>query len=131
MHSLHNHQATDPATANGWSIGRYKIFMIIASLTFVWEWVPEVFAQFLQYFLFPCWIWPNNVVVNQIFGGQTGIGLLPITFDWNVINGYLGSPLQTPAFAIANVGAGLMIMVIGIIGMGFAGPEYTKYLPLR
>lgn len=25
---------------------------------------------------------PNNVVINQLFGGYTGLSLIPITFDW-------------------------------------------------
>lgn len=25
------------------------------------------------------WIWPDNVIVNQLFGGQSGYGLFPIT----------------------------------------------------
>ena len=131
MFALHNHTGTDPAEANGWSIGRYQLFMIIAGATFVWEFVPQVFAQFLQVFLFPCWIAPNNVVVNQVFGGQSGIGILPISFDWNIFNGFLGSPLQTPAFAIGNVLFGLLLALCGIVGLGFAGPEFQKYLPLR
>ncbi|KOS18311.1 Sexual differentiation process protein isp4 [Escovopsis weberi] len=130
MYSLHDHRATDPAIANGWQIGRYTFFLIVAAGTFVWEWIPQVFAQFLQLFMFPCWIAPNNVVVNQIFGGNTGLGLLPISFDWSIISGFLLSPLQTPAFAIANVSAGIFIMLIGIIGLAYAGPEFYKYLPL-
>lgn len=130
MYSLHDHSRSDPATTNGWSIGRYKFFLTAALLTFIWEWVPQVFAVFLQLFMFPVWIAPNNVVVNQIFGGQTGLGILPISFDWSVIAGFLGSPLQTPAFAIFNVGAGIFVMFIGVIGLAWAGPEYYRYLPL-
>ena len=130
IHSLHNHAPSDPALTNGWSIGRYKFFLMIAGITFLYEWIPQVFAIFLQVFTFACWIAPNNVVVNQIFGGQTGLGLLPISFDWSVISGFLGSPLQTPAFAIANVGAGIIFMMLGIVGLAYAGPEYYRYLPL-
>lgn len=25
---------------------------------------------------------PNDVVLNQLFGGFTGLSLIPITFDW-------------------------------------------------
>jgi OPT family small oligopeptide transporter len=130
MYSLHDHSPADPAMTNGWKIGRYSFFLIVAAGTFVWEWVPQVFAQFLQLFMFPCWIAPNNVVVNQIFGGNTGLGLLPISFDWSIISGFLLSPLQTPAFAIANVAAGIFVMLLGIIGLAYAGPEFYRYLPL-
>lgn len=130
MHSLHNHAPADPAATNGWKMGRYTFFLIVAGCTFCWEWVPQVFAQFLQLFMFVCWIRPNNVIVNQLFGGNSGLGLLPISFDWNIISGFLLSPLPTPAFAIANVAAGLFIMILGIVGLAYAGPEYYRYLPL-
>lgn len=130
MYSLHDHRPSDPAQTNGWKVGRYKFFLIVALCTFVWQWVPQVFAIFLQLFMFPVWIAPTNVVVNQIFGGQTGLGILPISFDWSVISGFLLSPLQTPAFALANIGAGISIMFIGVIGLAWGGPEYYRYLPL-
>lgn len=130
MYSLHDHSRTDPTTANGWGIGRYAFFLIVAGGTFVWEWVPQVFAQFLQIFNFACWIAPNNVVVNQLFGAQSGLGLIPISFDWSIISGFLGSPLQTPAFALVNVGFGLFLLTIGTVGLAFAGPEFYRYLPL-
>ena len=130
MYSLHDHSRSDPTTTNGWRIGRYKFFLVMASITFLWEWVPQVFAIFLQLFMFPVWIAPNNVVVNQIFGGQTGLGILPISFDWSVISGFLLSPLQTPAFAIFNIGAGILFMFIGVIGLAWAGPAFYRYLPI-
>ncbi|RYP16413.1 hypothetical protein DL766_009129 [Monosporascus sp. MC13-8B] len=42
----------------------------------------SVIFQGLSVFAFITWIKPNNVVVNQLFGGFTGLSLLPITFDW-------------------------------------------------
>ncbi|KAM0815583.1 hypothetical protein AB5N19_01382 [Seiridium cardinale] len=130
MYSLHDHSPSNPSTSNGWRIGRYKFFLIVALCTFCYEWIPQVMATFLQVFTFVCWIAPENVVVNQVFGGQTGLGLLPISFDWSIVTGFLGSPLQTPAFAIFNVGAGILIMMIGCIGMAYAGPDFMKYLPI-
>jgi hypothetical protein len=86
-------------------------------------------AQFLQVFTFVCWIRPNKVIVNQLFGGQTGLGLLPISFDWSIITGFLFSPLPT-AFALLNVGIGLFIMMLGIVGLAYGGPAFYRYLPL-
>lgn len=131
MHSLHNHAPSDPSLTNGWKIGRYKFFLVVAGCTFVWQWIPTTMAKFLSMFTFVCWIAPNNVVVNQIFGGQTGLGVIPISFDWSVISAFLMSPLQSPAFAIANVGAGILIMMVGCAGLTWAGPELYKYLPIR
>lgn len=130
MATLHDHSPGDPSQCNGWKIGRYKFFIIVAACTFCYEWIPQVMAQFLQVFTFACFIAPNNVLVNQLLGGQTGVGLLPISFDWSTISGFLLSPLQTPAFAIMNVGAGIVVMMLGSIGLAFAGPEFYRYLPI-
>lgn len=52
---------------------------------------------------------PNNVVVNQVFGGLTGLGLIPISLDWSIISGFMGySPLMTPGFSLVNMLAGLV-----------------------
>ncbi|OAQ64683.1 small oligopeptide transporter, OPT family [Pochonia chlamydosporia 170] len=130
MYSLHKHVPADPAETHGWAISRYKFFLIVSLSAFVYHWIPEVFAQFLQFFTFACWIAPNNVVVNQLFGGFTGLGMIPITFDWMVVSSWLNSPLQSPLFAILNMGFGFFICMIGAIGLAYAGPEFYKYLPL-
>ncbi|KAH8888862.1 OPT family small oligopeptide transporter [Thozetella sp. PMI_491] len=130
MGSLHDHSPSDPSKTNGWKIGRYHFFLLVAGLTFVYEWIPQVIAQFLQVFTFVCWIAPENVVVNQVFGGQTGLGILPISFDWATISGFLYSPLPVPGFALINVGAGIAFMFIAMIGLAWGGPDYYQYLPL-
>ncbi|KKF96328.1 Sexual differentiation process protein isp4 [Ceratocystis platani] len=130
MFSLHDHSPSDPSLTNGWTMGRYTFFLVVAACTFVYEWIPQVFAQFLQIFTFATWIAPNNVMVNQLLGGQTGLGLIPISFDWSIISGFLLSPLQTPAFAIWNVAFGIFMMLLGCVGLAYAGPEYMKYLPI-
>jgi hypothetical protein len=56
---------------------------------FVWEWFPLWIAPLLATFTFACWIAPNNVTVNQVFGGQTGLSLIPLTFDWSVITAFV------------------------------------------
>ena len=42
-----------------------------------------------------CWIAPNNVVVNNLFGTIGGLGMGLFTFDWVAISA-IGSPLVTP-----------------------------------
>ncbi|PBP17055.1 hypothetical protein BUE80_DR012250 [Diplocarpon rosae] len=79
-----------------WKMGRYRWFLIAMGGIFVWEWFPLWIAPFLGAFTFVCWAAPNNVVVNQLFGGQTGLALLPITFDWSIITAFVLSPLFDP-----------------------------------
>ncbi|KAK7747413.1 hypothetical protein SLS53_001668 [Cytospora paraplurivora] len=131
--TLHNHEPSDPAKTNGWRIGRYAFFLVVAGCTFVYEWFPLVIAQFLAYIgLFPTWIAPNNAVVNQVFGGLSGLGIIPLSFDWSVISGFMGSsPLMTPGFALMNLLAGMVLVIVGTAGISWAGPAFMRYLPLE
>jgi hypothetical protein len=79
FYTLHDHSPTDPARANGWSISRYKWFMLVFGGSFLWYWFPGYIFQGLSWFCWITWIWPENVVVNQLFGGYSGYGLFPIT----------------------------------------------------
>lgn len=87
--------------------------------------------QFLSVFAFATWIAPNNVIVNQLFGGTTGLSLLPITFDWTQISGFVGSPLIPPWFAIANtlIGVGIFY-IIGASALHYSGTWSAKFLPM-
>ena len=80
----------------------------------------------LSTFSYICWIWPSelaslvlllicslnkhnpdNIVVNQLFGVSTGLGMGVFVFDWGQI-AYIGSPLITPWWAIVNIFAGFV-----------------------
>lgn len=64
-----------------WKISRYGFFGVAFCASFVWYWFPDFIFTALSYFTFPCWIKPDNRVVNQVFGMTSGMGLLPLTFD--------------------------------------------------
>lgn len=117
--------------ANSWRITRLHFFLLVMGVSIVWTWLPNFFATFLSTFAIGPWIAPNNVAVNQLFGPVSGLGLLPITFDWNVIAGYQGSPLVPPFFAIANTFASL-VAVYWIISpaIQFSNVWYGHYLPM-
>jgi OPT family oligopeptide transporter len=85
----------------------------------------------LSYFLWITWIAPNNVVVNQLFGGPSGFGLFPLTFDWTIVSGYLTSPLIFPWHAIANMVGGIVIFfTIVAAGLKYSGVWFAEYLPV-
>ncbi|TVY82379.1 Glutathione transporter, partial [Lachnellula suecica] len=96
---------------------------------FVWYWFPGFIFTALSTFAFICWAAPNNIVVNNLFGMSTGLGLMPITFDWSQI-AYNGSPLVVPFWAQANVFAGWVI-VFALISpiLYYTNTWYTAYLP--
>lgn len=69
------------AYSGDWTISRYRFFMLALGASFCWYWLPDFIMPALSYFTFICWAAPSNRVVNQIFGMNSGMGLLPLTFD--------------------------------------------------
>ncbi|KAL8286132.1 hypothetical protein RQP46_004620 [Phenoliferia psychrophenolica] len=124
------HEKEDRISANGWTMSRYKFFGIFTAGSFVWFWFPDYLCTCLSSFAFLTWIWPKNQRVNAIFGMSSGIGLLPISFDWTVIS-YAGAPLTTPFYVTANCFASVLLFFV------FIGPIFyytnvwnSAYLPM-
>ena len=131
MYGLHDHSRSDPAKTNGWGMSRYRWFLYVFVGAFVWYWIPGFLFQALSVFAFATFIRPNNVIVNQLFGGWTGISLLPITFDWTQITGYIFSPLIPPWHAIGNTLIGVVFWFwIMTSALHYSGHWYGKYLPI-
>ncbi|KAG9228185.1 putative sexual differentiation process protein isp4 [Amylocarpus encephaloides] len=129
--TIHTRTTPDALKLSGWKIGRYKWFLVVMTGIFVWEWFPLWIAPFLATFAFACWAAPNNVTVNQLFGGQTGLGLIPLTFDWSVITAFILSPLVYPFHAIANTMIGVLLFtMITCIGIHYTGALYSEFLPM-
>lgn len=74
---------------------RERFFLIAFLCSFVWYWVPGYLFTALSVFNWVCWIAPQNVVINTLFGTSTGLGMSVLTFDWSQI-AFIGSPLVTP-----------------------------------
>jgi hypothetical protein len=62
----------------------------------------------LSIFSWICWIAPNNIPVNQVFGVASGMGLFPVTFDWTQIT-WVTNPLMIPWWSAAQTFIGFMI----------------------
>ncbi|KAI5778881.1 OPT oligopeptide transporter protein-domain-containing protein [Geopyxis carbonaria] len=116
--------------ADGWKISRWRFFLIVFCGGFFWYFIPGLLMPALSYFNVLTWFAPDNVVVANMFGVRSGLGILPITFDWAQIS-YIGSPLMTPFWAAANVVGGLII-VMWIIApiMYYANSFYSGYMPI-
>jgi hypothetical protein len=91
------HSRLNPV-ANGWMISRLRFFMYVMVGAAIWYFFPGLMFVGLSYFTWLCWILPNNLVVNHLFGMVTGLGLSPITFDWSQI-AYTTNPLLSPSWA--------------------------------
>lgn len=96
LNAMHETNEVRDPTILGGSMPRYKWFGIVTACAFVYYFIPGFLVQCLSIFAFVTWMAPRNPVVNQLFGGQTGLSLIPITFDWAQVSGYIGSPLIPP-----------------------------------
>jgi OPT family small oligopeptide transporter len=116
--------------ANGWSISRYKFFIIVWGGAFLWYFLPGLLMPALSYFNVITWFAPKNVVVSNLFGVASGLGMFPLTFDWAQI-AYIGSPLLTPWWAAANIVTGLVV-VIWIIApiLYYKNVLFSSYMPI-
>ncbi|KAH7013712.1 small oligopeptide transporter [Ilyonectria destructans] len=131
FYALHDKSKSDGAHSNGWLISRYRWFGIVTAGMFCYYWIPGVLWQGLSVFAFVTWAKPNNVVVNQLFGGFTGLSLIPITFDWTYVTAYLGDPILAPTNSHVNTLIGLFFFVIiSSIGIVYSGALYSEYLPI-
>ncbi|KAJ5667917.1 uncharacterized protein N7477_006487 [Penicillium maclennaniae] len=121
---------TSNKKADGWSISRYKFFIVVWGGAFLWYFVPGLLMPALSYFSVITWFAPKNVVVSNLFGVASGLGMFPLTFDWAQI-AYIGSPLLTPWWAAANIVTGLVV-VIWIIApiLYYKNVLFSSYMPI-
>ncbi|KAM5351346.1 hypothetical protein ACJ41O_004069 [Fusarium nematophilum] len=131
MNAMYERNDSPDPTILGGTMHRYRWFTIVTGCAFAYYFIPGFLAQFLSIFAVATWIAPQNAVVNQLFGGQTGLSLLPITFDWTQVAGYVGSPLIPPWHAIANtlIGVGAFFIVLSSF-FHYGGVWYAEYLPM-
>ncbi|KAI1383159.1 OPT-domain-containing protein [Hypoxylon trugodes] len=116
--------------ANGWSISRWKFFFIVWISGFFFYFLPGLLMPALSYFNVITWFAPDNVVVANLFGVASGLGLFPLSFDWAQI-AYIGSPLLTPFWAAMNVIGGLVIVMWIIAPIGYyCNLFYSSYMPI-
>ncbi|KAK7997966.1 hypothetical protein PG989_006006 [Apiospora arundinis] len=116
--------------ANGWTMSRWKFFYIVWTGAFVFYFFPGLLMPALSYFNVITWFAPDNVVVSNLFGVVSGLGLFPVTFDWAQI-AYIGSPLLTPFWAAMNVVGGLVVVMWVIAPIAYyTNTFYSSYMPI-
>ncbi|XP_076949756.1 oligopeptide transporter 2-like [Bidens hawaiensis] len=102
-------------------MSRAKFFVIALACSFLWYIVPGYLFPTLSNFSILCLIFSKSITAQQIGSGMKGLGLLTFTLDWSVIASFLGSPLVTPFFAIANVYIGFVIVMYIFIPIAYWG----------
>ncbi|KAK6341576.1 hypothetical protein TWF696_008647 [Orbilia brochopaga] len=128
--TLHD-RSDDDEHVRGWeNWGRWKFFMTVLGGSVIWYFFPGFIMPVLSYFNIGTWAKPDSVVLANLFGVSSGLGLIPITFDWAQIS-YIGSPIITPFWAAANVLIGL-IAVMWILApiLYYANVFYSSYMPI-
>ncbi|KAJ9285646.1 hypothetical protein DTO027B5_6445 [Paecilomyces variotii] len=119
------------AVADGWKISRLRFFLYVFIGGSIWYFVPGFLFKGLSTFSFICWIVPNNVVVNQLFGQTTGLGMSLLTFDWAQVVYANQSPLLVPFWAGMNVMGGFAFFFWLICPiLYYTNTWYSAYLPL-
>ena len=129
FNTLHAQVYAGMGTRGGLSRGRFFTYVWLGGLC--WYFFPGYLFQALSYFTWVCWIAPENVVVNQLFGYQSGLGMSLITFDWAQIT-YILSPLASPWWAEANVIGGFIVFfwILAPI-LHFTNTWYAAYMPMQ
>ncbi|ERT02593.1 oligopeptide transporter 4 [Sporothrix schenckii 1099-18] len=116
--------------ANGWRISRWHFFYAVFVGAFAFYFIPGLLMPALSYFNVITWFAPRNVVVSNLFGVVSGLGLFPMTFDWAQI-AYIGSPLLTPFWAAMNVVGGLVIVMWIIAPIAYyRNWLYSSFMPI-
>lgn len=131
--SLHSRKV-DNTIVNGWSLARYKMFYAVLIGSFVWHWAPGFLFKGLSYFNFILWSpkTRNNFVVNALFGVSSGIGLVPLSFDYTQVSQAMsGSVFATPFWVSANTYASVLIFFMIVLPiLYFKNTWYAKYMPV-
>jgi OPT family small oligopeptide transporter len=125
LHSREN------AIADGWRITRLRFFLVVFLVGAIWYFAPGYLFTGLSTFSFICWIVPSNVVVNQLFGQITGLGMSVLTFDWAQVVYANQSPLLVPFWAGLNV-MGSFALFFWLICpiVYYTNTWYSAYMPL-
>lgn len=131
MNAMYETTDNPDPTVFGGRIPRYRWFAYVCIGAFIYYFIPGFLMQFLSTFAFVTWLAPNNPVYNQLFGQTTGLSLIPLTFDWTQIAGFVGSPLIPPFFAIANTLIGVILFFVIIASsVHYSGALYSEFLPM-
>lgn len=124
----------DKTIVNGWSMTRYKFFLYVFLFSFVWYWLPGFLFTGLSYFNFILWSpkTRHNFIANAIFGVESGLGAIPITFDYTQISQAMtGSVFATPFWVSANTYASVLLFFVVILPiLYFTNTWYAKYMPV-
>jgi len=128
FNTLHAHHYAGIGERGG--LNRERFFLYVFCGAAAYYFIPGYLFHALSVFTWVCWIAPNNVKINTVFGYRSGLGFSLLTFDWTQI-AYQGSPLATPWWAEVNVMIGFFLFYWLITPiLYFTNTWNSAYMPL-
>ncbi|KAJ7593400.1 small oligopeptide transporter [Mycena floridula] len=118
FNTLHSQSYVGVGTHEGPSRERYFLIAFVSAI--LWYLVPGYLFQALR---LVCWIAPNNVKLNQLFGYRSGLGFSILTFDWNQI-AFIG-------WAEFNIGLGFVFFYWFVTPiLYYKNVWFAQYMPI-
>jgi len=112
-------------------VTRIQFFLVALTCSFGYYAIPGYLFAMLTSLSWVCWAWPNSVTAHQIGSGMSGLGVGAFSLDWASVSSYLGSPLATPFYAIANIFAGFLLVMYVITPVAYYNDLYqAKTFPI-
>ncbi|KAK0599821.1 hypothetical protein LWI29_008946 [Acer saccharum] len=110
---------------------RLQFFLIVFTSSFAYYVVPGYLFPSLSALSFVCLIWKDSITAQKLGSGLQGLGIGSFGLDWSTVAGFLGSPLATPFFVIANIVVSIILFLYVLIPIAYWSNAYeAKRFPL-
>ncbi|XP_044462609.1 oligopeptide transporter 1-like [Mangifera indica] len=100
-------------------VTRLQFFLLVSIASFAYHIIPGYLFPSLSALSFVCWIWKDSITAQKIGSGLNGLGIGSFGLDWSTVAGFLGSPLATPLFAIANTLVGFFLCLYVLVPISY------------
>ncbi|KAJ3196276.1 hypothetical protein HK101_009541 [Irineochytrium annulatum] len=107
LNSLHEKSNDDEQ----YKTSRFSFFWIASSCAFAYQFFPLYIMPVLSAVSWLCWVTPLSSNTHFLASAQTngGMGLLSLSFDWNIVSTMF--PITSPLWAILNQMVGLWLFM--------------------
>ncbi|XP_031264017.1 oligopeptide transporter 1-like [Pistacia vera] len=112
-------------------VTRLQFFLLVSISSYAYYIIPGYLFPTLSSLSFVCWIWKDSITAQKLGSGLNGLGIGSFGLDWSTVASFLGSPLATPFFAIANILVGFFLCLYVLIPISYWTNVYdAKKFPL-
>ncbi|KAJ3191700.1 hypothetical protein HK101_007494 [Irineochytrium annulatum] len=105
LNSLHEQKNED----DQYKMSRFNFFWMVAAIMFCYQWLPGYIMPVLSAVSWLCWIAPQGSNLRFFASAQPqgGMGLLSLSFDWNIVSAM--APITAPLWAVLNQMLGMWL----------------------